>query len=198
MYKYTALVSLLLICPLWAGAQTVYVTDILRLGIHRAQDTSDRPFQNLVSGTQLEILERVPNYAHVRTSDGQDGWVKSAYLVDQKPAQLRVAELEAQVDHMTARLAESAAAQISSEHEAKKLTEQMSASTDSGDAIQETLARLKRENQSYEARLDSYRGALPLSWVGGALVLSMVLGFVVGLWSLDKFSRRRHGGFRIY
>ena len=75
-----------------ASAETAYVTDILRLGLHEAQDTSDRPFQTLVSGAELEVLQRVTNFAEVRTTDGRQGWVKSAYLVTDKPAQLIVAE----------------------------------------------------------------------------------------------------------
>ena len=67
-----------------AAAETAYVTDSLRLGLHHAEDTSDSPFQNLVSGAALEVLERTPSYAHVRTAEGQEGWVKSAYLVAQE------------------------------------------------------------------------------------------------------------------
>ena len=37
-----------------ASAETAYVTDILRLGFHQAEDTSDRPFRTLLSGTELE------------------------------------------------------------------------------------------------------------------------------------------------
>jgi hypothetical protein len=49
---------------LWAGgalAETAYVTGSLRLGLHRASDTSDRPFENLISGVALEVLERNTN-----------------------------------------------------------------------------------------------------------------------------------------
>jgi SH3 domain protein len=197
MRRY-AVVLLLLCCPLWVGAETAYVTDILRLGIHRAQDTSDRPFENLVSGTELEILERLPNFARVRTTGGQEGWVKSAYLVAEKPAQLRVAEVEAELERLRTDLAAATEAQRVAETEAAQATHQMAASTSSADAIQETLARLKQENEGYEARLDNYRGALPLKWVAAALAVVLAAGFVAGLWTLDLFIRKRHGGFRIY
>lgn len=193
-------VALLLLCwcPLWVGAETAYVTDILRLGIHRAQDTSDRPFENLVSGTELEVLDRVPNYARVRTTDGQEGWVKSAYLVAEKPAQLRVAEVEAELERLRAALTEATTARQVAETEAARLHHEMAVDVSSADAIQDTLARLKQENEAYEARLDSYRGALPLKWVAAALVVVLAAGFVTGLWSLDLFIRKRHGGFRVY
>ena len=33
-----------------AAADTGYVTDMLRLGLHKASDTSDEPIENLTSG----------------------------------------------------------------------------------------------------------------------------------------------------
>lgn len=187
-----------LCAPVWAVAETAYVTDILRLGIHRAQDTSDRAFENLVSGTPLEVLERVPNYARVRTADGQEGWVKSAYLVAEKPAQLRVAEVEAELAALREELAAASAARYTAESEAARLSKQMATSVSSADAIEDTLARLKQQNEAYEARLEGYRGALPLKWVAAALAVVLAGGFVAGLWVLDLVIRKRHGGFRIY
>lgn len=76
---------------------TMYVTDMLQLGMHHAQDTSDEAFRNLVSGTEVTVLERAPDFARVRTADGAEGWVRSFYLVAEQPARSRVAELEARV-----------------------------------------------------------------------------------------------------
>jgi SH3 domain protein len=181
-----------------AEADTAYVTDSLRLGLHRNEDTSDRPFENLVSGTPLEVIERNSNYARVRTSGGQEGWVKSAYLVDEKPAQLRVAELEAELTGLRGQFDQVRNAHSSAEGELNRLGKQVAATTGSADAIQDTIGRLKSENEAYEARLESYRRSLPLPWVAAALVVTLVAGFSAGLWWLDALIRRRHGGFRIY
>jgi SH3 domain protein len=181
-----------------AGAETLYVTDTLQLGIHRARDTSDRPFENLVSGTALEVLERVPNYALVRTPDDQQGWVKSAFLVAEKPAKARLAELEAELEAVRAALRERETALLSAEESALRLSREMEARGSSADAIQDTLGRLKAENDAYEIQLDRYRGSLPLTWVITALTLTLIAGFAAGWWALDYMIRRRHGGFRIY
>jgi SH3 domain protein len=162
------------------------------------QDTSDRPFQNLVSGTELAILERVPNFARVRTIDGQEGWVKSAYLVSEKPAQLRVAEVEAEIDQLRAELAAAVAAQSQAQAEAGRVSKEMAQSLSSGDAIRETLGRLQQENEEFERRLEQYRGAIPWSWVAIALGVALVAGFLSGMWWLDNSIRRRFGGFRPY
>jgi SH3 domain protein len=198
IYRKALLVCLASLPCAVLRAETMYVTDTLRLGIHHTEDTSDEAFRNLVSGAELEIIERVPNYAHVRTTDGEEGWVKSAYLVSEKPAKTRVAELEQELKSVLAELKETQAALEATQSEARQLGRQAAATDDSADAIQETLERLKTENDAYAAQLDRYRGSLPLVWVAGALGVTLLAGFLGGLWWLDARIRRRHGGFRIY
>jgi SH3 domain protein len=181
-----------------AAAETAWVTDSLRLGLYAEPDASGSPTQNLISGTALEVLERTQGYARVRTAVGSEGWVKSAYLVDEKPAQFRVAELEAELATLRGDADRARAARVSAEDELHRLGKQVASATGSTGAIQDTLGRLKQENEAYEARLDSYRWSLPLPWVAAALVVALGAGFVSGLWWLDALIRRRHGGFRVY
>jgi len=192
---------LLLAALAWSGtglAETAYVTDILRLGLHRAEDTSDQPFRTLVSGTELEILEQTTNYARVRAADGQEGWVKSAYLVTDKPAQLRVAETEATVEALRLDLELARSAKVAAEQQLSQITHQADSVAASSDAIEATLGRLKAENADFEQRLDLYRGSIPITWVLGELGIALVSGFAGGLAWVDYTSRRRHGGFRVY
>src|SRR5688572_11313131 len=103
------------------NAETAYVTDSLRLGIHAASDTSDRPFDSLISGTPMEVLERNTNYARVRLTDGREGWVKAMYLETEKPPAARILELEGEVASMTSGVAAAKAAQARAEQELGKL-----------------------------------------------------------------------------
>ena len=139
------------------SAETAYVTDILRLGLHQTEDTSDSAFRTLVSGAELEILERAPNYARVRTVDGQVGWVKSAFLVADKPAQLRVAEVEAQLQGMRTMVSDAQAAQLEAERVTIEIGEEMRSRSESSGEIGATLERLKRDNEAYEQMIDTYR-----------------------------------------
>ena len=187
-----------LVLPVVASAETAYVTDVLRLGIHAAADTSDRAFDNLVSGTAVEVLERNAGYARVKLADGREGWVRSTYLVTTVPAAARILELETQVAGLETAAGAAKAAQLAAEQELGRMTTQFQAETGSTATIEETLERLTAENRAYEERFESYRHALPLPWVVVAGVVALVAGFLAGLWWLDALIRRRHGGFRVY
>jgi SH3 domain protein len=187
-----------LACAAPAGAETAYVTDILRLGFHHAADTSDRPFRTLLSGTELEVLERTTNFARVRAADGQEGWVKSAYLVADKPAQLRVAETEAELESLRLELELARSSKIAAEQQLDQVAQQVDVVASSSGAVEATLARLKAENANYEQRIELYRGSIPIPWVLGALIVVLCAGFAAGLAWVDYTSRRRHGGFRVY
>lgn len=198
MFKRILVLAACVAWPPLLGAETAYVTDILRLGLHHAEDTSDQPFRTLVSGTELDVVSRTTNFARVRTADGQEGWVKSAYLVDDKPAQLRVAEVEAQLQSLRADLDRAEAAKLAAEQQLTRVSQHVDSVTASSDAVEATLTRLKDENTAFEQRLELYRGSIPIPWVLGALGVALIAGFAAGLAWIDYSSRRRHGGFRIY
>lgn len=198
MLKHLLLPAVSLVLCAVASAETAYVTDSLRLGIHAAADTSDRAFDNLVSGTAVEVLERSSNYARVRLTDGREGWVRATFLVATKPAAARIAELEGQVAELTGAAAVAKAAQLAAEQELGRVTTQFQAATGSTASIEETVERLTAENRAYEERFETYRHALPVRWVALAGVVTLVAGFLAGLWWLDALIRRRHGGFRVY
>jgi SH3 domain protein len=192
------LIGLLVLLPIVAAAETAYVTDNLRLGLHAAEDTNDRAFRYLDSGQAMEVLVRDRNYANVRLPDGTEGWVKAAYLVDEKPAKLIVAETIAERDALTAELestkrsfAQPAAAIDRLEGEVANLQAQL-------DSSQAQVDDLRQENASIRGLKEQYRGSVPITWVGGTIVLCLVIGFLGGLKWVDHRSRKRHGGIRIY
>lgn len=192
------LIGVLVLLPLAAAAETAYVTDNLRLGLHAAEDTSDRAFRYLESGQAMEILIRDRNYANVRLPDGTEGWVKNAYLVDDKPAKLIVAETMAERDALAAELEESRAAFAEPAATIDGLREETTSLTSQLEASQAEVAGLRDEVTSIEGMKEQYKGSMPLSWVGGATLVCLIVGLLGGLWWADYRSRKRHGGIRIY
>ncbi len=196
--RFTIWLAIWLVMPVTALAETAYVTDNLRLGLHREADTSDSAFRTLESGQELEILSRDRNYAQVQLPDGAQGYLKAAYLVFEKPAKLIVAETQAENDKLAQELADTknafagpAAIIDSLEKDVARHKVALGDSTAKIEALNE-------ENDKFRRRYGDDKYSMPFEWVAGALGVSLLIGFLVGLWMVDYRSRRRHGGIRIY
>lgn len=184
--------------PAAAVAETAYITDQLRLGLHRAEDTSDPAFRTLQSGQEVTIISQTRNYAHVRLPDGTAGYVKAAYLVGDKPAALIVAEIEAENERLEEEL-EAKKAQFAGPAETINVLEQKLADQETKlEQSAQRISGLIEQNGHYEERQGQYKHSLPFSWVIGATSLCLLSGFMAGMWWIDYRSRKRHGGFRIY
>lgn len=186
------------VVPLTAFAETAYVTDQLRLGMHRAEDTSDRAFRTLESGQELEVLDRNRNYARVELPDGTQGYVKAAYLVFEKPAALIVDEIRADNARLEQALEETRAAFAEPAATIASLEQQLGEQQTALEEAQSRAEELAAENRGYERRREQYKYSLPMTWVGGAVFVCLLAGFLGGLWWTDYRSRKRHGGIRIY
>jgi SH3 domain protein len=190
--------AVLFLLPLAVAAETAYVTDNLRLGLHAAEDTSDRAFRFLESGQPMEVLTRDRNYANVRLPDGAEGWVKTAYLVDEKPAKLIVAETMTERDALAAELQQAKQAFAEPAATIDKLNSEAADLAARLESAQTQIEELQEENASIQGMKERYKGSLPLSWVGGAIIVSLIVGFLLGLRWVDHRSRKLHGGIRIY
>jgi SH3 domain protein len=192
------LIGVLALVPLLAAAETAYVTDTLQLGLHELSDTSDRPFRNLDSGQELEILSRTTYYANVQLPDGTQGWVKAGYLVNDKPAKLIVAETRAEADELARELEELRNAFAAPAATIDGLNLQVKDLQSRLDDSEAKAAELEDVNASLQNRQSQYKYSVPLQWVAGAVGICLIGGFIIGLWWVDQRSRRRHGGIRIY
>lgn len=189
---------MVLAIPLFAHAETAYVTDNLRLGLHQAADTSDRAFRTLESGQEVEILSRDRNYAQVRLPDGTLGHVKVAYLVDEKPAKLIVTETQAANEELQKKLADLNAAFSQPAATIALLEQQLAEGKATVEELTAKSADLQDENETLRSRQSQFKYSVPITWVGGALAVILLAGFLAGLWWTDYRSRKRHGGIRIY
>ena len=191
-------ILLLVLLPLVATAETAYITDTLQLGLHQAADTSDRAFRTLESGQELDIISRDRNYANVRLPDGVEGHVKAAFLVFDKPAKLIVSEAQSALENLQQEL-ETTKAEFATPAATIRLLEQRvaekdAALTDSASRVVELVAEIT----GYQGEQGQYKYSLPYKWVGGAMFVCLLVGFLSGLWWLDYRSRKRHGGVRIF
>lgn len=181
-----------------ATAETVYVTDQLRLNVYEKPNSQGTQLKTVQSGTALTVLEREPGFAKVRTPDGVTGWVKSAYLVIDKPAALIVSSTQAQMEKMKKQYIQM-----------KKLLDQAnSLAANSNNEAQSVQARLKAnrkefqemkaKNQELQQMISGFGSSVPINVFAGSVLLAVLIGFIAGWFLLDYRIRKTHGGFRIY
>jgi SH3 domain protein len=189
---------LLVLLPMSVAAETGYVTDRLMLGLHQAADTSDRPFRSLESGTRFEVLSGDRLYARVRLEDGTEGYVKAAYVVYEPPAKLIVDQAQARVERLTTELEEAKAAFAEPAAVIDSLKAETEVLESELEAARTRVEELEEDNARHQSRAERYQFSLPYEWVGGAIGVCLIAGFLAGLWWVDHRSRKRHGGIRIY
>jgi len=181
-----------------AQAETAYVTDMLQLELYANEAMTGRPIRKLRSGDSFEILQRKGRYANVRMPDGQTGWVKSLYIVDKEPARTRLnkldalnTELAARVDMLTAELADK-------QTRIDDLVGDETSTVGQLAAAQTELEVLRADRDDLQSTLASYGSSVPLSWLLVGSLFSLVLGAVGGWYFIDRASRAKHGGYRVY
>jgi SH3 domain protein len=181
-----------------------YVTDDLRLRMYSDQ-ALDKLVDTLHSGDQVTLLETDDNYSKIKSAKGDIGWVKTAFLVEEKPAVHRIKDLEQQLSDLrqahTDLLTEqphdqqeldSELRQRLSEAEAKResveeqLTELVKERTHLMDSLRDSNQRLKQQTEE--------ESKLLLIWVVVPL-LALLTGFFLGVKYLEKKIRARFGGY---
>lgn len=188
----------LVLLPSALFAQTAYVTDILRLNVYATPDFSGSPTRTLMSGDAFEVLLRERLATQIQLADGTTGYVRSAYIVDEKPARLIVAETQAEVDRLTAELARLEAAFEDPAAEISALNQRIATLGADVEARDSRVAELEDEVAGLSRASERYANSVPLSWSLGALLVALVGGFLGGLKYVDNQIRKRHGGIRVH
>lgn len=82
-----------------ASAQSAWVSDEFEVTLRTGPSTSNTIELMVPSGTQLQILEEVPEsgYTRVRTGGGTEGWVLTRYLMDEPSAREQLEMLSRQL-----------------------------------------------------------------------------------------------------
>jgi len=188
--KYVLWVSLFFFWSL-TQAETGYVSDNLRVGV-RPEPENIAPIGVVTSGMKLDIIERDGAYIHIRSENGQKGWIKDIYVVNKPPAiiQLELLKLEE-----------------------KKLQTKLNTLEENNNVLQqannslsnkiETLEKQQEQYQQEQARqqinnLPSDEGG-QLSWLWWmlAIVILAGAGFVSGINWYRQHVMKRLGGLRV-
>ena len=180
--------------PVAAAEDTVFVTDELRLGLFPDETTGGRPSRMLTSGDELRILERALRSVRVRTEAGDEGWVKTGYVVTEPPARRRIQPLEAENRELIQALDALRTRTSSMEQQLIGLTRELEQARQ---GIIE-LPELQREVGTLRQALDAQAHSVHSNWLIAAAIAAFVAGCAAGYYWLDRRVRKRFSGLRVY
>lgn len=126
---YKRIVFLAIVLIFFSGnglAETMYVTDVLKLTLRSGPSTEHKILSVVESGQQVEMLEPGEDWSLVRAANGKEGYVLTRYLLPDPTHNVRLEQLQ---------------------NKHKALMQQAA-------ALLEENTRLKEENQELKSALD--------------------------------------------
>ena len=211
---------LFFILPLMATAQTVYLDDKIMIGLHQDKDIDSAIIKLLPGGVALEVLKRDTAFTQVKEPDGASGWIDNRYLVDAKPGRAEVLQAQEKIDKLEAELSalkkgQNTAPATTSDNqklavlskENEELKQQLQSEQLKAGELQAQSAELRNQLDRGGAGAESTggTGVDPAArtgysgWLTGLIgIICIIIGLIGGAFYMDWYSRRRHGGFRIW
>jgi SH3 domain protein len=93
--KQIVFLGIVLMCFSANGfAETMYVTDLLKLTLRSGPSTEHKILSVIESGQQLEMLEPGEDWSLVRMANGKEGHVLTRYLVPEPTHNIRLEQLQ--------------------------------------------------------------------------------------------------------
>ena len=94
--KQIVFLGMVLICFANTGfAETMYVTDVLKLTLRSGPSTGHKILSVVESGQQVEMIEPGEDWSLVRITNGKEGYVLTRYLMPEPTHNVRLERLQA-------------------------------------------------------------------------------------------------------
>ena len=94
---YKQIVFLVFVLIFFSGnglAETMYVTDVLKLTLRSGPSTEHKILSVVESGQQIELLEPGEDWSLVRAANGKEGYVLTRYLMPDPTHNVRLVQLQ--------------------------------------------------------------------------------------------------------
>ena len=192
--KITMLKKLFIISSLLSGvtfnvfAETVYVSDSLRVGVRAEPDNAYAPVGVVKTGMKLEVLDSQQGYLKIKTDDGLTGWIKKIYVIEKAPAVTKLQQMKQQNDELAAQKKELQTTISTLEGTNNSLTVQV-------EELKEDRSRL----QLLQAKSTSNQEDARSAWYMWLIALIIVAAgcFLGGLQWCRHQTTKRLGGLRL-
>lgn len=170
LFSRAALAAILILATTAAFGATRYVTDELRVSVRTGAGNQYRIIEVVDSGTRIEALQTEGEWAQVRTPEGNTGWMRAQYLIEQPIAADRLRTARAELEDARERIGEleealaqareettSARERVESLSADKERLESRIANAERGLELHDENERLKENVKSLMRRAEEFR-----------------------------------------
>lgn len=147
-FSRAALAAILILATTAAFGATRYVTDELRVSVRTGAGNQFRIIEVVDSGTRVETLQTEGEWAEVRTPQGNTGWMRAQYLIEQPIAADRLRTASAELEDARERIAE--------------LEEALAQAREETAAARERVESLSTDKERLESRIANAQEGLEL------------------------------------
>lgn len=189
MLRIATFTLLLWSIPFLSLAETVYVSDNLRVGVRSEPNNRVAPHGVVITGMRLEVLEHAQGYIRIRNERGVEGWIKDVYVTTDKPAKLKLNDLQKEQATLRSQLAKQE--KIDKDENTRAV------------AMSAELEKLKAANSKLQARLSAATSDKVSNRTVGYILYTAWLamlgvgGFIAGVVWQRKQAMKRLGGLRM-
>lgn len=166
-----------------ALAETVWVDDMLRVGVRSQPASREAPISVVTTGAELEVMERQDGYMRVRTANGVEGWVNSIYVSSEAPARLRLERVQGELKKLQGEMRDLRGGGAAAIEENERLSEQVS------HLLEENAALHTRISNEYSLNSRAGSSLTRYSWAVDAT--AMIALFLFGIWLGVRWHKQR-------
>ncbi|RLB80659.1 MAG: TIGR04211 family SH3 domain-containing protein [Deltaproteobacteria bacterium] len=200
----------LMVIPAHSGS--MYITDSIHVMLRTSPGFDRKIIAMPKSGTQVEVLEEIDEWARVRLPNEKEGWVLTRYLSPGPPSKEVIAKLKSENEALARQVKTLAEENTQLKIERNDLGKALSEQTRTAKALRKSFETLKEESSDFlalkaayektskdlaaktkrqaelEEKLQALQHTQTLRWfMGGAAVL--LVGLIVGF--MARRPRRR-------
>jgi SH3 domain protein len=161
-FKLFGRCGLLLLLGLFAtaaGAETMYVSDNLKLTLRSGPSNDNKILAIIESGQQMELLEPGDEWSRVRLPSGKEGWVLSRYLTPDETSNVKLERLQVQHKNLMAQAAQLVEENKNLKMENEKLRTEFETSQKQMDKTRTDYENLRSESAEFLTLKSKYTTA---------------------------------------
>lgn len=172
-------------------AETTYVNDQLIVGVTATSEAQSERIAQVKSGDKLEVIERDGDQTHIKLPNGKDGWVKTSYLTNEPPPQVRLTERTAEVEKL-----KSEADRL--KQDVTRLEGELTAARAAHNAVADAPPPPPPVHDTVFLREPEPKSSTSWPVLLGVAAVMLLVGFITGWTTLDRRIRQKYGGLKIY